>query len=872
MKIFTLRNTLFAAKWGAIVAAVGAVVGFVVVAVYVVRVTEDLPPFEQLAEYEPPVMSRVHAGDGMLIAEYAREHRVFVPIDNIPQELVHAFISAEDKNFYDHGGLDFRGILRAMVSNVGNIMAGRRLEGASTITQQVAKNFLLSSEQRMARKVREMVLSRRIERAFTKDEILELYLNEIYLGNRAYGIAAAALNYFGKSLDELELHEIAYLAVLPKGPANYHPQRHPEAAIARRNWVLSRMVANGYVTQEEADEAAAQPLEVTERLSGATYVAAEYFVENVRREVFSLYGEDELYEGGLSIRTTLDTTMQIAARRALRDGLESYDRRHGYRGALSNVILASEDAIAAAADNPDPDAEPVEPLADNWTEDWVEALSGASIPRDLDEGWLPAVVLAVSDEVVSLGFLDGQTGRLLLSELEWARETLADGEVGPVIETAREVLSIGDVVLAEAIEPAEGEEPVAEPAATDLYGLRQVPSINGAIMAMDPHTGRVLAMMGGYSFQHSQFNRATQARRQPGSAFKPFVYAAALDNGYTPASLILDAPFIATGGEDERFYMPSNYSGRYYGMSTLRLGLEQSRNVMTVRLAQEMGMRPITNYGERFGIYDDLDPVLAMSLGAGETTLYRLISAYAALANGGRRVEPTILDRVQDRTGATIYAHEVRECESCDAEMWDVELFEPEFPETREAIIDEVTAYQTVHMLEGVVQSGTGRALRALGRPLAGKTGTTNDFRDAWFVGFAPDLIVGVYVGFDTPFKLGPREAGGRVAAPIVRDFLGSALETYPVAPFRVPEGVRLVPIDRRTGEPGVLGQSLVILEAFRPGTEPSRQDILEESGLSFARSNGDTDGSAEFELDENGLPIIPEEEPEEEEDLGGLY
>jgi penicillin-binding protein 1A len=851
MKIFTLRNVLRAAAWSGIVAGIAGIVGFVAVAIYVVRVTDDLPDYQQLAEYEPAIMSRVHAGDGLLIAEYAREHRVFVPIDNIPQHLVHAFISAEDKNFYDHGGLDFRGIIRAAGANIGHVLRDERLEGASTITQQVAKNFLLSSAQRFERKVQEMVLARRIERAFTKDQILELYLNEIYFGQRAYGAAAAALNYFDKSLDELTLDETALLAAVVNGPARFHPIRHPERTIDRRNWVLSRMAANGYVTEEEAREAAQRPLQVAERLSGDQYLAAEYFVENVRREVFSMYGEDELYHGGLSIRTTLDTRMQLSARRALRDGLEVYDRRHGYRGAIGDIDAA---------------------------DGWVERLDEFDMPRDLDEGWHGAVVLTVTDGAATIGFVEevagegeqedyltGVEARIPFSELQWAREPLGDGEVGDAVTSARQVLTVGNVILVEALTQEEIE--AANDAAEGDYGLRQIPGINGGLMAMDPHTGRVLAMVGGYSFQHSQFNRATQARRQPGSSFKPFAYAAALDNGYTPSSLILDAPFVATGGADERFYMPSNYSERYYGESTLRLGLELSRNVMTVRLAQEMGMRPISDYGVRFGIYDELDPVLAMSLGAGETTLYRLISAYATLVNGGRRVEPTILDRVQDRTGATIYAHELLECETCDVPDWDGTLLEPLFPETREEVIDPVTAYQVVHMLEGAVQRGTGTALRSLGRPLGGKTGTTNDFRDAWFVGFGPDLVVGVYVGFDTPYQLGRGEAGGRVAAPIVRDFLAEVLDNYAVAPFRVPEGVRLVPVNRNTGEPGVLGQPLVILEAFRPGTEPSRQTEEEQSGLSFARASVSDDPLSA--LDENA----PEEEENEEDDeLGGLY
>ena len=840
MKIFTLRNFVRAVLWGGVAAVICAVIGFIAVAVYVVRVTEDLPDYQQLAEYEPPIMSRVHAGDGRLIQEYAREHRVFVPIENIPQNVIHAFVAVEDKNFYDHGGLDFKGIVRAAFANIGHVLRNERLEGASTLTQQVAKNFLLSSAQRLERKVQEMVLARRIERAFTKDQILELYLNEIYFGQRSYGIAAASLNYFDKALDELTLSEAALLAAVINGPSRFHPIRHPERTTDRRNYVLTRMAEDGYITMDEARAAAQDPLQVADRLSGDEYLAAEYFVENVRREVFQIYGEDELYDGGLSIRTTLDTRMQLAARRALRDGLETYDRRHGYRGPVTTLELG---------------------------EDWASQLAEATLPSDLDADWMGAIVLEVSDDVVRVGYLSPtefdaddtplpMEGTISLAELEWAREALRDGEVGPTINRAGDVLSEGDVVLIEALTGDEFED--------GAFGLRQYPAINGGIMAMDPHTGRVLAMVGGYSFQHSQFNRATQARRQPGSAFKPFVYAAALDNGYTPASLILDAPFIASGGDTERFYMPSNYSERYYGESTLRLGIELSRNVMTVRLAQEMGMQPITDVGERFGIYDDLQPTLAMSLGAGETTLWRLISAYAALVNGGHQVEPTIIDRVQDRNGDTIYRHTPLSCDGCDQLEWSEDLSEPVFPEIRDSVIDPVTAYQVVSMMEGAVQRGTGTALRELGRPLAGKTGTTNDFRDAWFVGFGPDLVVGVYVGFDTPYQLGSGEAGGRVATPIVRDFLRTALETYPVAPFRVPEGVRLVPIERRTGDPAILGQPGVILEAFRPGSEPSRRSEEEESGLSFASTALSGDASL--------VAAAEEEEEEEEEDLGGIY
>ena len=824
MSVFSFRNFGKLALWGGSTIAIIGVIALIGVSIYVVRVTEDLPNYEQLREYEPPVMSRMHAGDGLLIAEYAFERRVFVPIEAIPPQVINAFLAAEDANFYNHSGIDLMGMVRAAISNIGNILNGRRLEGGSTITQQVAKNFLLSSEQRLARKVQEIVLALRMERAFTKDRILELYLNEIFLGNRAYGVAAAALNYFDSSMDELELHEIAYLAALPKAPNNYHPERRTEAAIGRRNYVLSRMVANGFITQEQAREAQAMPLETTRRLQGETYLAAEYFVEEVRRELFNIYGEEQLYSGGLSVRTSLDTQAQLAARQALRAGLVEYDRRYGYRGPLTQL--------------------------ENF-DDWPGQLAAITPPRDLDEGWVHAVVLEINDGEALIGTVDRARGRIPLSELRWARRPSRSSTnnfpvLGPSISRAGDVLELGDVVLVQRLSE-DGED----------YGLRQVPEVNGAVMALDPYTGRVLAMVGGYSFQQSQFNRATQARRQPGSSFKPFVYAAALDSGFTPASIILDAPFAATGGGDMRFYRPSNYSDQFYGPSTMRLGLELSRNVMTVRLAQDTGMAPIVDYATRFGIYDQLEPVLSMSLGAGETTLWRLMSAYGALVNGGRRVQPTLIDRIQDREGNTIYLHDQRECVGCDVEEWSSSVREPELDELGEEVVDPVTAYQIVSMLEGAVRRGTGSALNSLGRPVAGKTGTTNEFRDAWFVGFTPDLVVGVYVGFDTPIPLGSGEAGGRAAAPIARDTFAPILANYPVAPFRVPEGVRLVPIDARSGEPSVLGRPGVILEAFRPGTEPVRGASREEETLSFGRGRERDGDEAEQDDEEDGLSGI---------------
>ena len=841
MKVFSWKNLLRLIVWGGGAAAVLGLAALIFAVVYVVRVTDDLPDYEQLAEYEPPIMSRVHAGDGALIAEYAIEHRVFVPIENIPPDVIAAFLSAEDKNFYQHGGVDLLGMVRGGVRSVITRLRnpGAPLQSGSTITQQVAKNFLLTADQRIERKVREIVIARRMERAFTKDQILELYLNEIYLGNRAYGVAAAALNYFDKSLDELTLEEAAYLAALPKAPNNYHPTRRTEAAIARRNYVLSRMAANGYIAEDRARTAMDAPLETADRLEGEEYLAAEYFVEQVRREVFDRYGEDQLYREGLSIRTTLDTSMQLVARRALRDGLETYDRRHGYRGPLTTL----EDFDA-----------------------WPEQLAEIEPPADIDEGWRLAVVLEVADGYADIGFADRSRGEIPLYALEWAREPRRgeDGfpRTGAAVRRAGDVLELGDVVL---VEDLVAEDAPDETVADDHYGLRQIPEVNGAILAIDPFTGRVLTMVGGYSFAQSQFNRAVQANRQPGSSFKPFVYAAALENGYTPASIILDAPFVASGDESTRFYRPQNYSEVFYGPSTLRRGLELSRNVMTVRLAQEMGMAPIVQVGEAFGIYDDLQPTLAMSLGAGETRLIDLVGAYAAMINGGRLVEPSIIDRVQARSGETIYKSDVRECVDCDVAEWEPGLEEPMLPEAGEQVIDPVTAYQIVHMLEGAVERGTGTALRSLGRPMGGKTGTTNDFRDAWFVGFSPDLVVGVYVGFDTPLPLGSGEAGGRVAAPIAAQFLGPVLEEYPVAPFRVPDGVSLVPVDYETGQPGVIGRSGVILEAFKPGTEPRRGASDVEETLSFGAG-----ALGRGARPDDGGDAPDEDEPSDE--LGDLY
>ncbi|WP_046865289.1 penicillin-binding protein 1A [Microvirga massiliensis] len=742
--------------------------------------SKDLPDHAQLADYEPPVMSRVHAADGGLLAEYARERRLYLPIQAVPKLVISAFISAEDKNFYRHSGIDPEGIVRAIVANFRS--GGRREQGASTITQQVAKNFLLTNERTYERKIREALIALRMEATFSKDRILELYLNEIYLGLSNYGIAAAALNYFGKSVHELTLAEAAYLAALPKAPNNYHPFRQPQAAVERRNWVIDRMVENGYVSSDEAEKAKKEPLVVNPRVVSPNSIASGFFAEEVRREIAERYGEQKLYEGGLSIRATLDPKMQAMARKALVDGLVRYDEARGWRGPVQKLDMTGRE--------------------------WGLALAEVPALGDV-QPWRLAVVLDVSGGQAKIGLqpkkeASGQVAR----EREYGTVT-ADG-VKWTRRSLVQVLTPGAVVYVEPLEGKQGQ-----------FRLRQVPEISGAIVAMDPFTGRVHAMVGGFSFDQSEFNRATQALRQPGSSFKPFVYATALDNGYTPSSIILDAPITIDMGPGQEAWSPSNYDGKSTGPRTLRYGVEHSKNLMTVRLSKDVGMPLIAEYARRFGVYDDMLPVLSMSLGAGETTVMRMTAAYSMFANGGRRIRPTLIDRIQDRHGRTIYRHDDRKCANCDAEKWDGQP-EPKLDETREQVLDPITAYQITSILEGVVQRGTAQVVKAVGKPLAGKTGTTNDAKDVWFVGFSPDLAVGIYLGYDKPQSLGSSATAGQYAAPVFRDFMQMALKDKPATPFRIPPGTKLVRVNRASGLRAGSGEgSSVILEAFKPGTAP---------------------------------------------------
>ena len=764
------------------------VVGVAATAGLLWHYSKDLPDYSQLQDYEPPVMTRVHAADGSLVAEYARERRLYIPIQAVPKRVINAFLAAEDKNFYEHGGLDFTGIARAAVNYAQNFGSSRRPQGASTITQQVAKNFLLSNEVSFTRKIKEALLALKIERTYSKDKILELYLNEIYLGLGAYGIASASLTYFDKGVNELSVPEAAYLAALPKAPNNYHPFRQRERALERRNWVIDRMVEAGFINSDVAEKAKRTPLNVTQKATSTHTFAAEYFAEEVRRELFERYGEKKLYDGGLSVRTTLDTKLQVLARKTLTDGLVQYDEAQGWRGPVTKVDIAGDWGVK---------------LAD------VKALADVA-------PWRLAVVLEVNDQSARIGLQPGRepggyiskerdVGIVPLDGVKWVKSG------GKPVSKVGQALNAGDVVY---VEPAK---------LAGQFRLRQVPEVSGAMVVEDPWTGRVLAMVGGFSYDQSQFNRATQALRQPGSSFKPIVYAAALDNGYTPSTLVLDAPIEVDQGPGIGIWKPENYENNFYGPSTLRFGIEHSRNVMTVRLAQDIGMPLIAEYAKRFGVYDDLPPYLSFALGAGETSLLRMVTAYAMFDNGGRRVKPTLIDRIQDRYGHTVYRHDERECIGCDAKKW-ANQPEPSLIDRREQVLDPMTAYQITSMMEGVVQRGTAAGAgfqKEVGKPIAGKTGTTNGEKDAWFIGFTPDIVVGVYMGYDKPRHLGRGATGGHLSAPIVKDFLKVALADKPAVPFRVPPGIKLIRVDLKTGQRAGPGSERVILEAFKPGTAP---------------------------------------------------
>ncbi len=818
-------------SFGLLLLGVGAVATILIFDHY----SRDLPDYSYLKDYQPPILSRIYADDGRMMATIAAEQRIFVPVKAIPKRVIDAFLAAEDQDFYQHNGVDYTGILRAVFVNLENLGRDRRPMGASTITQQVAKNMLLTNEVSVARKVREAILATRLEKVLTKDRILEIYLNEIFLGNRSYGVAAAALNYFNKSLDELTLAEAAYLAALPKAPNSYNPVRDHDAAVARRNWVLERMEINGRITSDEMKAAQQEPLEIRSRDDAET-ISADYYSEEVRRQLVEQFGEDEVLEGGLAVKTSLDPKLQAIATKALRDGLINFDRRErGWRGPVAHLASMS---------------------------DWQKVLKKIAMPAGGEE-WSLAVVLGLKDTEAQIALADGRHGRIPWSEMSWARRELAGDQFGPAIHKASDVLSVGDVAMVEPVKA--GEDGKAYPENT--YTLRQVPVVQGAIVVLDPHTGRIYAMNGGFSAKISQFNRATQALRQPGSAFKPFVYMAALDKGFTPSSLILDAPFEYFQGPGLPLWHPENYSQEFYGPTPLRVGVEKSRNVMTVRLANAIGMPTIVSYAKKFGIADDMPELLSFALGAKETTPLRLTTAYGMIVNGGRRITPSLIDRVQDRNGKTIWRADKRDCNGCTDAGWAPEMLPPDIPDTREQVEDPRTTYQMVSILEGVVQRGTAVKLKDVGVPLAGKTGTTNESKDAWFVGFTPDLVCGVFAGFDDPKPLGSHETGASVAVPIFKEFITQAIKGKPAVPFRVPPGLRMVRINVENGALASMGDKNAIWESFIPGTEPQEgqaRPILDgsvtgsasESAAAAMSSGGNTPSQSNEEAAPSSEPV----------------
>lgn len=765
----------------------------------------DIPDYTKLANYEPPVTTRLYAGDGQVMMEYAVEKRIFVPEAKIPQKVKQAFIAAEDKHFYSHPGIDFLGIIRAVLTNVKNLSEGKRFVGASTITQQVAKNFLLSSERSLTRKLKEAILAYRMSKAYTKEHVLELYLNEIYLGNRAFGVAAASLNYFDKSLDELELEEIAYLAALPKGPNNYNPKKRYDAAVARRNWVIERMREDGYVSKEEAIEAQNKPLVVKDREFG--YLKdSEYFSDEVRRLLSKSLGEDAVFEGGLMVRTTVDPELQELATRTFKKGLIDYDRRHGYRNLGIKIDLSK---------------------------DYQEELKKVELPKGALSSWKKSVVLSSNATEALVENENKKQGKIYLKSIVWARKTLKDQRISDAPKKVSDVLEKGDVIYTEEVKDG-------------VFELRQVPDVEGAMVVMSPHNGKILAMVGGFSFNKSQFNRATQAYRQTGSTFKPFVYAAALEIGYSPTDLILDAPFVLDQGVGLPLWKPSNYSKEFSGLTTLRQGIEKSKNLMTVRLAQDIGMDKVSAMAKRLGVMDNLPELLSMSLGAADTRLIDMVSAYSVFVNGGYKVSPYLIEQIQDRYGKSLYKNNNSQCLGCKVAHFDENALPPVITDNRERVLDELTAYQMVSMMEGVAKRGTGARLANLKRNLAGKTGTTNENKDAWFMGFSPDMVVGIYVGFDEPRTLGKIETGAQAALPIFYDFMSVALKNKPNLEFRVPKGIKFVRVNPTTGKPATLDDKVVIIEALKPDFEfNNNQRVIGEDGTPMLENTENT----EFEL-----------------------
>lgn len=832
----------------------------------VVRYGRNLPNHEELLSYVPPTGTKVYAADGSFMAEFASEHRIVTPIAQIPPLVIHAFLAAEDRGFFSHGGVNPFSIMRAAIADIVRFRRGERPLGASTITQQLVRHFMLTNAVSVSRKIKEALLSYRIEHYLSKDRILEIYLNEIYLGDGAYGVAAAADAYFHKPLDQLTPAEAALLAALPKAPHSYNPLRDPAAAKVRRDWVLTGMAEMGWLSAAEAKAAIAEPIRLAPPPGAAGTDADAYFVEAVRRELIARFGQKRVYQGGLVVHTSYNPADQAMAERAFRGGLAAYDRRHGWRGPVAHYPTAG---VAAAA------------------------LSGTADPPGIGD-WQLAAVVAIDRGAAEILTKYGDRGRIPFDQLLWARHTAADQRLGPPVRRVADVVRPGDIVLVERLPAAAvGSRSLHRMAAVPVYGLRQIPNVGGGMVVMDPNSGHVLALVGGWDFRQSQFDRGTQAMRQPGSAIKPFVYLTAMEDNFTPSSIVEDTPIEIDQGPGLPKWRPVNYEDTFVGPTTLRQALVHSRNLATARLATMIGLPAIARTVEQFGIMDKMPLYYSMALGAGDTTVLRLTTAYAMLDNGGHWLRSSLIDLVQDRNGRILYQSGANYCVTCyiaagprsaaDAGSSyqasplppgtvsylpgasyapDAMLYRPN---KADPLADPIADYQIISMMEGVVQHGTGTAVAAVGKPLAGKTGTSSNWNDAWFVGFSPNLAAGVFVGFDEPRTLGNGEAGGQVAAPIFRDFMQQALSNVPATPFPVPPDAVIVRVDRISGQPATADDPNTVLEAFRPGTEPGS-----DTDAAAPPSDDEMATTTDATSGDDAVPIPVQAEPAA--GTGGLY
>ena len=722
--------------------------------------SNKLPDYKFLKNYKPPVSSKLYSGNGVLVSDFSSEKRIFVPFEAIPNIVINSFLSAEDKNFFYHPGVDAKGIVRAIKNNIKNALKSKRLEGASTITQQVAKNFLLSNEVSFDRKIKEAILAFRIERALSKERILELYLNQIYLGEGSYGIASASLRYFDKSISELNYSEAALLAALPKAPSRYNPYKNIKLAKYRRDLVLKNLYENQYIDKNLLNELINTDIKLNKRQR--IYLEdSRYYVEDVRKNVIDTYGFDKVYKQGFNIKTPIDLNLQTKASAALRKGLEQYDRRRGWRGSLINKKISKN---------------------------WNKNLDKFKLEKSL--GWEIAIIKKINKFEANIETENNIKGKIKFENINWTRKNID------------ELFKVGDLVYVKKINQ-------------ENYELKQLPAVNGGIVVMDPFTGRVLAMAGGFSFNKSEYNRVTQAKRQPGSAFKPFIYALALENNFTPSTLVLDAPIVLEQGIDLKMWKPENYGKKFYGPSTLRTGVEKSRNLMTVRIAQEIGLNKITNFSKKLKIYERPEELMSISLGSAETTLLKMTSAYSSFVNGGKLVEPIFIDRIQDSEGKTIFKNQLRFCKDCDLISYTSENL-PQIKNNYKQIFSPQTAYQMTSILEGVVQRGTGKKLKDLNLQLAGKTGTTNKNTDAWFIGFTSNLVIGVYVGFDNPRTLGKFETGSKTALPIFKEFVKNSVNNNEARPFKVAKGIKMMVVDASTGKKADSNSKNTIIESFK--------------------------------------------------------